>query len=279
MGIITISRLHGSGGTLFARELAKRLDYTFVNRTIINNDCLDNNIHVCMFGVDTNPGIRDSLMSEPNFPKVSLIANILDRALKNNVVLAGMGAGIVLTDMSNTINIRVVRVLAERVREIAQAKNIGYDDAFDLVEKMDESKRNFIQHYFEADVADPANYHAVINSSFVSLEDAIDVLANYAHNHLTFAHAHETETILKNRLLEKRAEILLFHLGMAHCYDRLNFESLAGGILKVTGVVRNEAEKVRLVEALKANDYVKDVEDSIETGIFDGDNRNTRGIM
>ncbi|MHB8109549.1 MAG: cytidylate kinase-like family protein [Syntrophorhabdaceae bacterium] len=265
MGIITVSRLHGSGGTLFARQIAKRLDYTFVNRTIINNDSRDNE---GMFGIHTKPGMHDMLMSEPNFYKVSLIESILDRALKNNVVLAGMGAGIVLADMPNTINIRIVRLLAERVREISRAKNIGYDDAFDLVEKMDDGKRNFILNYFDADVADPSNYHAVINSSFVSLDDAVDIAASYAYNHLTPSHAPGTEVILKNRLLEKRAEMLLFHLEMGHCYDKVIFEASAGGILKVAGIVRNEAEKERLIRALKENNDIGHIEDFLETGII-----------
>ena len=38
MGIITVSRTHGSGGTNFAAALAERLGYQFVNRTFINDN-------------------------------------------------------------------------------------------------------------------------------------------------------------------------------------------------------------------------------------------------
>ena len=74
MGIITVSRTHGSGGTTFARELAKRLDYLFINRTLISNDCRENNTHVCAFGIDneTTPGFHGAtqeLMTDVNFYK------------------------------------------------------------------------------------------------------------------------------------------------------------------------------------------------------------------
>lgn len=272
MGIITVSRTHGSGGTTFARQLAKRLDYLFINRTLISNDCRENSTHVCAFGIDdeTTPGFHGAtqeLMTDVNFYKVSFIANILERALKNNAVLAGMGAAIVLGGIANTINIRVVRIMAERVKAIARVKNIPYDDAFDLVEKMDEGKQEFIARYFDADASDPSLYHAVINSSHVALEDAVDITASYASKHFASLHTKETETILRNRLLEKRAEILLFHLGMGHSYGKVAFHA-SDASLAVTGILRNEAEKNRLLETLKKNEEIGRIEETLETGVF-----------
>ena len=46
-------------------------------------------------------------------------------ALKNNAVFVGMGAGIILSGTNNLLNIRVVRLLSERVKAIAQVKNIS----------------------------------------------------------------------------------------------------------------------------------------------------------
>ncbi len=127
MGIISVSRLHGSGGTVFARELAKRLDYSFVNRTFINKECRESDEHISVFGIggDATPGLYEKmqeLMVNPDYHKVSLVACILDRALENNVVFTGMGTGIVLAGMANTINIRMVRRMDERVSEIARVK-------------------------------------------------------------------------------------------------------------------------------------------------------------
>ena len=101
MGIITISRTHGSGGTTFARELAKELGYSYIDRTLINDECLESDRHTCSFGIDegTAPGLHGTtqeLMADSNFYKVCFIANILDHALRDNAVMTGMGAGIIL---------------------------------------------------------------------------------------------------------------------------------------------------------------------------------------
>ncbi len=273
MGIISVSRLHGSGGTAFARQLAKRLDYSFADRTSINKECRESDAHISLFGIgsDSTPGLYEKmqeLMVNPDYHKISLVAGILNRALGNNVVFTGMGTCIVLAGMTNTINIRIVRRLDERVSEIARVKNIGYDDAFDLVERMDDGKREFIMRYFGADASDPSIYHAVINSSHVPLEDAIDITANYSYKHLTPSHTRDTEMSLKMLLLEKRAELLLFHIGMAHCYGKITFKA-AEATLTITGEVRNEAERDRLLQTLRHNTEILQIYDEIESGIFD----------
>jgi cytidylate kinase len=273
MGIITVSRLHGSGGTYFARELAKRLDYAFVDRTSINTECRESDKHVSVFGIggDIMPGVYEKmqeLMVNPDYHKISLVACILDRARENNVVFTGMGCGVVLAGMENTINMRIVRRLEERVSEIARVKNIGYDDAFDLVERMDEGKREFITRYYGVDVGDPSLYHAVINASHIPLEDAIDIIVGYSSKHLTASHTGDAQTALKGSLLEKRAELLLFHIGMAHCYGKLAFKTEKDG-LTVTGTVRSEAEKDRLLTTLRHNTEIKRIYDEIESGILE----------
>lgn len=274
MGIITISRTHGSGGTTFARELAKELGYSYIDRTLINDECLESDRHTCSFGIDeeTAPGLHGTtqeLMADSNFYKVCFIANILDHALRDNSVMTGMGAGIILTGIVNAINIRVVRLMEERVRAVSWVKSIPYDDAFDLVERMDEGKRDFIARYFDADPGDPSYYHAVVNSSYVSLEEAVGILAEYARRHFTPDSAREAEGVLGDRLLEKRAEILLFYLGMGHCFGQVTFRAGADGTLSVAGLVRNEAEKDRLLQALAKDARIRRITNSLETGVFE----------
>jgi cytidylate kinase len=273
MGIITVSRTHGSGGTYFADALAKRLDYKFVNRTFINNDCQVSQDHVCVFGLedDDSPSFLErvqELKSNRNFFKVSLMANIYSYALENNVVFVGMGAGIILSETNNLLNVHVVRLLAERVKAIAQVKNISYEDAFDLVEKMDEGKKDFISHYFDMDIDDPTLYHVIMNSSYIGIDDGLDMVSEYVNKHLTSLHTPETEQFLKNRLLEKRAEILLFRLGMVGSYGKISFEAADNGVLTVKGVIGGDHEKKTLFESLIKNKEINKIEDHLKVGIL-----------
>ena len=275
MGIITVSRTHGSGGTAFAESLAQHLGYRFITRTIMNKDNEASAGHAFAFSIGDEGAPSFSsriqeLMSNRSFYKVSLMANIYDYALKNNVVFAGMGAGIVLSGMANVLNFRVVRLLSERVKTIAMVKSIPYDDAFDLVEKMDEGKKDFITRYFDVDVGDATLYHIVLNGSYITVEEGIEIITHYAEKYLTSEHPDETGEILKKRLLEKRAEMLLFRLGMVHSYGKITFEARDNGVFTVRGIIGGEDEKERLFEHLKTNDEIKNIDDHLKVGVLSG---------
>jgi len=273
MGLITISRTHGSGGTEFAEALAKKLNYIFIKRTFINENCKTDRDHVCVFGLDDDdsPSFLEriqELRSNRNYFKISLMANIYEYALKNNVVFAGMGAGIVLSGIDNILNIRVVRLFGERVKAIARLKNVPYDDAFELIEEMDNGKKNFISHYFDVDIDDPTLYHFIGNSSYISLDDGINIVTEHARKHLTPSHTTKTEQFLRNRLLEKRAELLLFRLGMVTSYGKIHFEAGDNGVLTVKGVIGGEREKKELLESLSKNEEINKIEDHLKIGIL-----------
>lgn len=273
MGIITISRTHGSGGTFFAGELAKRLGYQFINRTLINSDNEKGENHTAVFDLEgeDSPSFIDrfrELMSNRNYYKVSLMASVYDYALKDNVVFVGMGAGIILSGVENLLNFRIVRLLAERVKAIAQIKNIPYDDAFDLVEKMDEDKRAFISHYFDVDADDPTLFHLILNSSSVQLGDALDIVSGYAGRFFASIDKVKSERFLRNRLLEKRSEMLLFRLGMVHSYGKVTFTASDDGVLTVKGVIGDDDDKGRLLQCLGRNPEIKKIEDHLKVGIL-----------
>ena len=135
---------------------------------------------------------------------------------------------------------------------------------------MDEGKKDFISHYFDMDVDDPTLYHLIMNSSYIGLDDALDMVSEYVKKHLTSVHTAETEQFLKNRLLEKRAEILLFRLGMVGSYGKINFEAADDGVLTVKGVVGGEHEKKALFESLSKNKEINKIEDHLKVGILSG---------
>jgi cytidylate kinase len=273
MGIITVTGTYGSAGTLFAQELSRRLNYRYVDRSLIDNVCQVEKDHVCVFGLEDeeSPTFLDKLgelMSNRSFHKLALSANIYDYALRNNVVFTGMGAHLVLTGMTNVINILVVRPLSERVRAVALDKNISYDDALKVVEKEDARKKDFVAQYFDKDYLNPLFYHLIINSGWVTLEQAVDMVCRYSDQYFTLNHSTETEMALRNKLLEKRAEILLFRLGMVHDFGRVLFEVKEEGVLVVKGVIGGEKEKAKLLQTLRTLETVGKIEDRLKVSVL-----------
>jgi hypothetical protein len=152
------------------------------------------------------------------------------------------------------------------VKSVAAKKQMGVNDALELVRQKDDEKREFLKYLFDRDINDPTMYHLVINSGRISIEDAIEMVAAYCGKRFSPALSDETKRFLKNRLLEKRAELLLHRLGIAHNYAKALFEAVAEGQLVIKGVVGGEREKKELFDALEKIPEITRIEDHLKVG-------------
>ncbi len=272
MAIITISRPYGSGGTLFAKELSERLGYTYVDKSYCS--IIGDEVKHCLeyFGDEEEvaPELIErvsALMSNKNFYKVNLLATIYSLSLKNNVIFVGRGANIILENIPNVLSLQIVGSLEERVKAISEVKNLNYDDALNLIQKMDNEKRKFIEYYFDRDIFDPTLYHFIINLSHVPLNNALETIENYVKKYFSQEDFDKSVPILKCKLIEKRAEIILFGLGITH-NAKVNFFMKEDGTLLVKGIVSSENEKKKIFKALEHIEEVKKIEDNLKTGIL-----------
>jgi len=272
MAIITISRPYGSGGTLFAHELAKKLGYEYIDKNYCN--IVGDEVKHCMSifeqEEEQSPLLLNrisDLMSNKNFYKINLFITIYSIALKDNVIFVGRGANIILNKIPNVLSIQIVGDLEDRVKAIAEVKNLSYDEALRLIEKMDNEKKKFIEYYFDKNIFDPTLYHFVINLSNVPINQALDVIEQYVKKYYNDADLVQSQTIIKNRLIEKKAELMLFGLKMTQT-AKVNFNMLEDGTLLVKGVLSSENEKKKLFSVLSQLEGVKEIQDKIKVGIL-----------
>jgi|WetSurMetagenome_2_1015567.scaffolds.fasta_scaffold00192_24 CMP/dCMP kinase len=271
MGIITVSRAYGAGGNFFARELARQLGYEHLDKDLIHKICVERHDNVCAFGMEDEKTasfldkIAD-LMENRNFYKLSLMANIYDYALKNNVVFIGMGANVILAGTADVLNIQIVMPLSERIKAVASHLSISINNALEIVRKREDEKKEFLKYFFDRDINDSTMYHLVINSARISIEDSLEMVTAYCRKRFSPSLSSETTLFLKNRLLEKRAELLLHRLGIAHDYAKVLFEAKDEGTLLIKGVIGGEHEKKELFEALKKIPEITKTEDHVKVG-------------
>jgi cytidylate kinase len=271
MGIITVSRAYGAGGSFFAQELARQLGYEYLDKTLMQKIFLEKHDNICAFGIEDEKSASfidkmADLMENRNFYKLNLMANIYDCALRNNMVFTGMGANVILAGAPDTFNIQIVMPLSERIKAVASILDIGVNEALQLVKKRDDEKIEFMKYFFDRDINDPTGYHVVINSARIAPGDGVEMLVSYCTKRLAPNLSPETERFLRNRLLEKRAELLLHCLGIAHNYTKVSFEAKEYGALTVKGVVSGENEKTDLFDALKKIAELTKIEDQVKDG-------------
>jgi cytidylate kinase len=100
---------------------------------------------------------------------------MLKLADAGNVILIGRGANIVTTHLPHVLHVRLVAPLEKRVEHACRYYpefNQNADQARKFCLQEDEARRRYLKKYFGADIEDPLLYHMLINTGWISYEDA-----------------------------------------------------------------------------------------------------------
>lgn len=274
MRIITISKAYGAGGGRIARALAERLGYHYADEAFvreIEKDPVGCSPLLQSIEDEVAPGFLDKvagLMSNRSFFKTALALCVYDLALKTDLVLAGAGGHLILAGCPSLVSIQIVKKLSDRVRAVAHEQNLKVEDAIKLVETKDKNKTEFVRYYFDEELFNPLMFHLTVNTGFVTPELAVDLASRYCKSRDAASDAAAAEQFLKDRLLEKKAEMVLFHVGISHG-ARVDFEA-DRGTLVAHGVVGGEHEKGRLLDALKKMPEALTVVDELKAEVLSG---------
>ena len=178
MAVITISRQVAALGDEVAGELAKRLGYKFITRKEIEKRIVE-------LGFSENkmpkyderkPGFFASLTKDRDEYLNYAQFAILEAAEKQNVIIIGRGAFAVLQNVPNNISIRLVADEETRKERLRKEFNWDEKQAMQRIQESDTNRAGFHSSFYNVDINDPVNYHAVINTGLVSLENAVCII-------------------------------------------------------------------------------------------------------
>lgn len=200
--IITISRQFGAGGSEVAKRVADRLqwrvtDNEFVERVATRagltpdevasrEERVPNFIERLAWALASASaelavptGATMEGLSEPLMVRVteSVVAEI---AREGRVVLVGRGAAAILGEQERTLHVQVVAPVGIRAERIAGRLNITVEEARKKVQESDGRRSKYHKEYYGRDWADPVNYHLVINTGYLGLDGAADLIVREA---------------------------------------------------------------------------------------------------
>lgn len=186
--VITVSIQPGSGGRIVAERIAKRLDFDFFNREIIQEVAKS---------VKISPEIIEKIEKERMFGVEDLIASfMLDyylwpgmylehlesvvRAIGNSgkAVVVGRGANFILP-AEKRFSLRVVAPMEVRVQNIVDAYGVSEEKATRRIRHRQERRKAFIKKSFNANVDNPLHYDLTINTGAVGIDEAVDAVASF----------------------------------------------------------------------------------------------------
>jgi cytidylate kinase len=202
LGVLTISRQYGSGGSVIARRVAERLGWTIIDSEFV--DRVAERAGLTPEEVAAREERTASLMERlattlavsspelflasadlsPETPRSATdIARITEAVIgeaadHGNVVLVGRGAQACLARRERTLHVRIIAPREVRIRTIAQRLNLDDEAAEQTVDERDHERKEYVRTHYQRDWHDPSNYHLVVNSALLSYDGATDLIAD-----------------------------------------------------------------------------------------------------
>lgn len=183
--VITVSSEPGSGGTGVAREIAKRLDFDYFNRDIVEGIAESAEIRSTVIDSiekERLSGIEDFIASlvrdnylYPGIYLEHLLLVVGTIAKHGRAVIVGRGANFILPP-DERFSIRVIAPLELRVQNVARWHKVSKEKARQRVIQRESKRRAFVRQSFNAKITDPLNYDLVINTGRLKIESAAEAV-------------------------------------------------------------------------------------------------------
>lgn len=192
---VTISRLTGAGGLSVAERLADRLQpfaqpgecpWTVFHKNLVAKVLEDHNLpkrlaqfmpedRVC-FIADT---LEELFGLHPSSWKLihQTTETILQLAELGNVILIGRAANVITKDMDHVIHVRLVGSIDRCCERIQALHNMTAKEARKFIHQEDAGRKRYFRKHFDRDIEDPLLYHLIINTDWVTVDEAADLIA------------------------------------------------------------------------------------------------------
>lgn len=191
---VTFSRLAGSGGNSVAERLVENLQrtnrkgarpWTMFDRNLVERVLEDHHLPARLakfFPEDRLTELQD-IMDEvfglrPGSWKLveQTSETILQIADLGGAIIVGRAANIVTRSLPDVLHVRLVGSLEVRARRLAENRGMTRKSALDFINKEDLGRRRYVKKYFQEDIDNPQLYHLVLNTDFISIEEATNTI-------------------------------------------------------------------------------------------------------
>lgn len=184
--LITLSRQTGSLGEEITTLLAKKLDLPIITRDWVMNQ---------WFPAIATKHELHMLSESPAFflnnsSQGLTFAEYLETKLRgfisdNKAVIVGLGAQIIFADHPEALHIKIIASREIRINRVSQSHCLGEKDAERFLEISDRKHRRYIKTIYGKDWSDPALYHITLNTNYITVEKAAEIIYDMAQSFKT----------------------------------------------------------------------------------------------
>lgn len=194
--LITISREYGSGGRIIGKLLAEKLGVPFYDKEIIDKAVEESGFsreliesaelkakssfaYNLASALNFSEGIGASPLSVNEKLFLAQFQVIKKIGEENEGVIVGRCADYVLKDMPGVTNVFIYAETEDRIKRAVEQYGDDPEKAAQLVATYDKARQNYYNYHTCQKWGEYKNYNLSINSSYISEEEAAELIAEY----------------------------------------------------------------------------------------------------
>jgi len=186
MPIVTITRQLGSRGDATGRALAEQLGFRYLDKLGIADA-------MRVYGGDVEASAPEIEEKQPSFwerlneerrrHSIMLRSAVYSFVLEDNCVLVGVGASMLLKDLSHVLKVLTIAPLEIRVQRVMRegsldrAGPVDQETALEMVRSKDRETAGYLRYLFNVDYLNPKLYDFVLNTGRWEVPAAADYLS------------------------------------------------------------------------------------------------------
>lgn len=181
VNVITISREYGAGGRELAHRLSAALGWEILDRELIHRAAELEELPDSEFErIDEKPlSLGERFQLHPIHERyMHGLAGATRRAVaRGKVILVGRGTRQILGESPGAFHLRLEASVRWRAERIAREEGLPVDQALAHCAGEDRTRGRFTRYFFGAGTEHPTNYHLVVNTERLPLDDVVAVVA------------------------------------------------------------------------------------------------------
>ena len=195
--LITVSREFGAGGSDFATELGKHLDWPVLDQDIIRRVASRLQLEVgTVERLDEHPPnwlarvTSALLITPPELPvgidtthllRMDSVAEaaqnvVVEAAEKPPLIVVGHSGQNIFAARPGTLHVRLIAPLDSRVERLVARFGWDRDAATGRAHHIDADRAAYAERYYHHEWRDPLLYHVLINTGRVAIADAVTLV-------------------------------------------------------------------------------------------------------
>jgi cytidylate kinase len=202
MPLITVSRMYGSSGSEIAERVAKALGWQFFDNDLIDTVAERAGLsHEEVAAREERvPSIVERLatalalgspeiLPPPNVESteehlVSVTKRVIEEAVQSGPsVFVGRGAQSLLANREDALHVFCYAPKASLRRWVMQKYNVSADEADRRVADTNKHREQYVRRHWQRNWLAPENYHLWLNTSWLGLDEAAQIIVETAHRH------------------------------------------------------------------------------------------------